>query len=129
MPGVELQAARKELWDIKDWLAAIQQKKQAPASPRAKTPTAQEPTAVLKSPRGEVDVGDEGDKVREEATMGKAASPPRSAKKWVSKVSEADQVEQILAGGQWEGLGVVRKGGEIHIEVRPRLHRIRNHCS
>ena len=76
LPGVELQAARKELRDVKDWLAAVQQKKQAPTSPRAKTPTAQEPTAVPKSPRSEVDVGDEGDKAREEATMGKAASPP-----------------------------------------------------
>ena len=35
-------------------------------------------------------------------------------------MSEADQVEHVLAGGQWEGLGVVRKGTEIHIEVRPR---------
>ena len=44
LPGVDLQAMRKELRDIKDWLAAIQQKKQAPALPRVKTPTAQEPT-------------------------------------------------------------------------------------
>ena len=73
-----------------------------------------------------MDVGDEGDQVREEATTDKAASPPRSAKKWASKVSEADQVEHILAGGQWEGLGAVRKGGEIRIEVRPRLLRIGN---
>ena len=35
-------------------------------------------------------------------------------------MSEADQVEHVLAGGQWEGLGAVRKGGEIRIEVRPR---------
>ena len=76
-----------------------------------------------------MDVGDEGDKVREEAMVGEAASPPRSAKKQVSKVSEADQVEHILAGGQWEGLGAVRKGGEICIEVHPRLCRIGNHCS
>ena len=129
MLGTELQAARKELRDVKDWLAAIQQKKQAPALPCAKTPTAQEPTAVPKSPRGEVDVGDEGDKAREEAMTGEAASPPRSAKKRVSKVSEADQVEHILARGQWEGLGAVRKGGEICIEVCPRLRRIGNHCS
>ena len=81
-------------------------------------------TAVPKSPRGEVDVGDEGDNVREEAAMGEAASPPRSAKKWVSKVSEADQVEHVLARGQWEGLGAVCKGGEIRIEVRPRQCRI-----
>ena len=73
-----------------------------------------------------MDTGDEGDKVREEAEMDKAASPPRSAKKRVSKVLEVDQVEHILAGGQWEGLGAVRKGREICIEVCPRLHRIRN---
>ena len=129
LPGAELQAVRKELRDVKDWLAAVQQKKQAPTSPRAKTPTAQEPTAVPKSPRGEVDVGDEGDKVRDEAVTGEAALPPRSTKKWVSKVSEADQVEHILAGGQWEGLGAVCKGGEIRIEVHSRLRRIGNHCS
>ena len=63
---------------------------------------------------------------REEAETGKAASPPRSVKKRVSKVSEADQVEHVLAGGQWEGLGAVRKGGEIRIEVHPRQCRIGN---
>ena len=62
----------------------------------------------------------------EEATTDKAASLPRSAKKQVSKVSEADQVEHILARGQWEGLGAVRKGGEIRIQVRPRPCRTRN---
>ena len=126
LPGVDLQAMHKELRDVKDWLAAVQQKKQAPSSSHAKTPTAQEPMDVPKSPRGEVDAGDEGDKAREEAETDKAASLPQSAKKWVSKVSEADQVEHILAGGQWEGLGAVRKGGEIRIEVRPRPHRIGN---
>ena len=118
MPGADIQAARKELQDVKAWLAAVQQKKQAPTSPRAKTLTAQEPTDGPKSPRGEVDAGEGGDKVREEATMDKAALPPRSMKKRASKVSEVDQVEHILAGGQWEGLGAVRKGAEIRIEVR-----------
>ena len=126
LPGADLQAVRKELRDIKDWLVAIQQKKQAPSLPCAKTPTAQEPTDVPKSPRGEVDASDEGDKAREEAETDKAALPLRSAKKRVSKVSEVDQVEHILAGGQWEGLGAVRKGGEIRIEVRLRPHRIGN---
>ena len=64
LPGTDLQATRKELWDVKDWLAAIQQKKQAPLSLRAKTPMVQEPTDVPKSPRGEVDTSDEGDKAR-----------------------------------------------------------------
>ena len=118
--GADIQAACKELWDIKAWLAAVQQKKQAPASPRTKTPTAQESTDAPKLPRGEVDAGDEEDKAREEAMMDKAASLPRSAKKRASKVSEADQVEHVLARGQWEGLGAVRKGAEIRIEVRPR---------
>ena len=76
MPGAELQATRKELRDVKDWLAAVQQKKQAPVLPCAKTPTAQEPTAVPKSPRGEVDISDEGDKAREEAATGEAALLP-----------------------------------------------------
>ena len=126
LPGADLQAAHKELQEVKDWLAAIQQKKQAPSSLRAKTPMAQEPTDVPKSPRGEVDASDEGDKAREEAETDKAASPPRSVKKQVSKVLEADQVEHILAGGQWEGLGAVRKGREIRIEVHPRPHQIGN---
>ena len=125
LPGADIQAARKELQDVKAWLVAVQQKKQAPASPRTKTPMAQEPTDGPKSPRGEVDAGKEGDKAREEAVMDKAALPPRSTKKWASKVSEADQVEHILAGGQWEGLGAVCKGAEIRIEVRPRRLRIR----
>ena len=120
LPGADIQAACKELRDVKAWLAAVQQKKQVPVSPRAKTPTAHESTDAPKSPRGEVDAGDEGDKAREEAMTDKAASPPRSTKKRASKVSEADQVEHVLAGGQWEGLGAVRKGGEIRIEVRPR---------
>ena len=103
---MDLQAVRKELWDVKDWLAAVQQKKQAPVSPHAKTPTAQEPTIVPKLPRGEVDTGDEGDKVREETATDKAASLLRSAKKWVSKVSEADQVESISwPGGSGKGWG------------------------
>ena len=124
LPGADIQAARKELRDIKAWLAAIQQKKQAPASPHVKTPMAQEPTDGLKSPRGEVDTGKGGDKAREGAAMDKAASPPRSTKKRASKVLEADQVEHILARGQWEGLGAVRKGTEICIEVRPGRLRI-----
>ena len=43
-----------------------------------------------------------------------------------SKVAEADQVEHQLAGGQWEGLGAVRKGGEICIQVRSGLRIIGN---
>ena len=43
-----------------------------------------------------------------------------------SKVSEADQVEHQLVGGQWEGLGVVHKGGEIRIKVHSGLYSIGN---
>ena len=75
LPGADLQATWKELQEVKDWLTAVQQKKSARLSPRAKTPMAQEPTDVPKSPRGEEEAGDEGDKVREEAKTGKAASP------------------------------------------------------
>ena len=126
MPGTELQAVRKELWEVKEWLTAVQKKKSTPSLPHTKTPTAQEPTDVPNSPRGEVEVSGEGDKTREEADMGKASSPPQSTRKRVSKVSKADQVEHVLAGGQWEGLGAVRKGGEIRIEVCPRQSRIGN---
>ena len=126
MLGVELQATHKELWEVKEWLTAAQQKKSTPSSPCTKTPTVQEPTDVPNSPRGEVEVGDEGDKAREEADTGKVSLPPQSMRKWVSKVSKVDQVEHILAGGQWEGLGAVHKGREIHIEVRPRQSRIGN---
>ena len=126
MPGMELQATHKELQEVREWLTAAQKKKSTPSSPRAKTPMVQEPTNPPNSPRGESEIGDRGDKAREEADTGKASSPPQSMRKWVSKVSEADQVEHILAGGQWEGLGAVCKGGEIHIEVRPRPNRIKN---
>ena len=124
--GADLQATCKELQEVKNWLTAVQQKKQAPSSPRVKIPTVQELTDVPTSPKGEVDAGEEGDKAREEAETGKAASPPRSARKRASKVSEVDQVEHILAGGQWEGLGAVHKGGEICIEVHPRHPKIGN---
>ena len=79
MPGAELQAVCKELREVKNWLTAVQKKKSTPSSLCAKTPTAQEPTDVPNSPRGEVEVSDEGDKMREEADrpdMGKASSPP-----------------------------------------------------
>ena len=101
-------------------------KKNTPSSLHAKTPTAQEPISPPNSPGGKSEIGDGGDKVREEADAGKASSPLRSARKQVSKVSEADQMEHVLVGGQWEGLGAVRKGREIRIEVHPRPNRIEN---
>ena len=120
MPGTELQAICKELQEAREWLSATQKKKSTPLSPHMKTPTVQEPMNPPNSPRGESEIGNEGDKARDEANTGKVSSLPQSAGKRVSKVSEGDQMEHVLAGGQWEGLGAVRKGGEIHIEVHLR---------
>ena len=120
MPGTKLQAACKELREVKEWLAT--QKKSIPPSPRPKTPMRQELTSSPNFPRGESEVGDQGDKTRNEADAGKALMPLRSMGKRGSKVSKADQIEHLLAGEKWEGLGVVHKGGEIHIEVRLRWY-------
>ena len=57
MPRAELQAARKELHEMKDWLVAIQKKSALP-SPHKMTPTRQEPTDPQNSQRGESDAGD-----------------------------------------------------------------------
>ena len=125
MPGAELQVACKELWEVKEWLVAAQ-KKSVPPSPCPKTPTRQEPTGSPNLPRGELEVGDQGDKARNKANAGKASMPPQSMGKWGSKVSEADQIEHLLAGGQWEGLRAVCKGVEIHVKVCPRRYSTRN---
>ena len=125
MPGDNLQAAHKELREIKEWLAVVQ-KKSIPPSPHPKTLTRPEPTSPPNAPRGQSEVGDQGDTARNEANAGKASTPPRSTRKRGSKVSEADQVEHQLAGGQWEELGAVRKGGEIRIKVRSGLCSIGN---
>ena len=125
MPGAELQAARKELREAKEWLAAAQ-KKSIPPLPHSKTLMRQEPTSSLNLPRGESEVGDQGNKARDEANVGKVSTLPQSTGKRGSKVSEVDQIEHLLAGGQWEGLRAVRKGREIHIEVRPRWYSIGN---
>ena len=76
MPGTELQAMCKELQEVREWLTAAQKKKSTPSLPRVKTPMAQEPTSLPNSPRGEAEIGDEGDKVRDGADTGKASSPP-----------------------------------------------------
>ena len=125
MPGDDLQAVRKELQEAKEWLVVVQKKSVLP-SPCPKTLMRPEPTSPLNAPRGQSEVGDQGDKVRNEADAGKASTPPRSMGKWGSKVSEANQVEHQLAGGQWEGLGVVHKGGEICIKVHSGLCGIGN---
>ena len=121
----DLQVACKELWEAKEWLAVIQ-KKSVPPSPCPKAPTRPEPTSSPNVPRGQSEVGNQGDMVRNEADAGKASTLPRSMGKRGSKVSEADQVEHQLAGGQWEGLGAVRQGREIRIKVRSGLYSIGN---
>ena len=125
MPGDNLQVARKELWETKEWLAAVQ-KKSVPPSPHPKTPMRPKPTSPPNAPRGQSEVGDQGDTARNEAHADKASTPPRSMGKQGSKVSEADQVEHQLAGGQWEGLGAVHKGREIRIKVHSGLCGIGN---
>ena len=125
MPGDDLQAACMELWEVKEWLAVIQ-KKSIPPSPRPKMPTRPEPTSPPNVPRGQSEVGDQGDTARNKADAGKVSTLPRSMGKWGSKVSKANQVEHQLAGGQWEGLRAVRKGGEIRIKVCSGLCSIRN---
>ena len=125
MLGGDLQTARKELREAKEWLSAIQ-KKNVPPSPRPETSARHEPTSPPKVPRGQSEVGDQGDTATGEADAGRATTPPRSTGKRGSKVAEADQVEHQLAGGQWEGIGAVRKGGEIRIQVRSGLRIIGN---
>ena len=125
MPGTKLQVACKELWEAKEWLAATQ-KKSVPPLPHPKMPTRPELMSSLNSHRGESEVGNQGNKARNEADAGKVFMLPRSMGKWGSKVSEANQIEHQLAGGQWQGLGAVHKGGEIHIEVCPRWYSIGN---
>ena len=125
MLGDDLQAACKELWETKEWLAAVQ-KKSVPPLPRPKTPTRPEPTRPPNVPRGQSEVSDQGDTARNEADADKASTPPQSTGKRGSKVSKADQVKHQLAGGQWEGLGAVCKGGEICIKVHSGLCGIGN---
>ena len=125
MLGTELQVARKELREAKEWLVATQ-KKSVPPSPHSKTPMRPELMSPPNLPRGELEVSNPGDKARNEANVGKVLMLPRSMGKQGSKVSEANQIKHQLAGGQWEGLGAVCKGGEICIEVHPRRNGIRN---
>ena len=57
------------------------------------------------------------DKVGDKTDEGKRVTPPRSKGRKGSEVAKADQMQHMLSGGQWEGLGTIRKGGEIHVEV------------
>ena len=60
MPGGDLQTACKELREAKEWLLAVQ-KKNVPPSPRPETSARREPTSPRKVPRGQSEVGDQGD--------------------------------------------------------------------
>ena len=75
MPGDDLQAARKELQEAKEWLSVVQ-KKNVPPSPRPETPTRPELTSPPKAPRGQSEVSDQGDTAKNEANAGKATTPP-----------------------------------------------------
>src|SRR6266481_6304055 len=58
---------------------------------------------------------DAGALTREEE---REVSPPAKAgNRRVPKVVQDDQTAHALIGGVWEGLGAVRKGGEIRIKV------------
>ena len=63
------------------------------------------------------EAGDPVDNVGDKADKGKRATPPWSEGRKGSKAAEADQMEHLLSGGQWEGLGAICKGGEICVEV------------
>ena len=69
MPGAELQAVCEELSETKEWLVAVQ-KKRAPPSPHPKMPMRQELMSPPNSQRGESEVGNQGDKVRNKADAG-----------------------------------------------------------
>ena len=70
MPGDNLQAVRKELREMKEWLAAVQ-KKSVPLSPHPKTPTRPEPTSPPNAPRGQLEVGNQGNTVYTASVHGK----------------------------------------------------------
>ena len=112
MPGAELQAACKELHKTREWLAAMQG--QNTPSPCKEMPASQAPWDLAESQSGELEAGDQAEECRTDM-------PPRSDGKWGTKVLEVDQVEHLLTGGQWEGLGSIHKGAEIHIEVRAEM--------
>ena len=116
MLGVKLQAAHIELQETREWLVAIQERSKLP-TPCKETPTRHEPTNSLGSHKDALEAGDPVDKVGDKADEGKRVTPPRSKGRKGSKVAKADQMQHMLSGGQWEGLGAIRKGGEIHVEA------------
>ena len=116
MPGVELQVAHIELQETREWLVAVQERSKPP-TPCKEMPTRHKPTNSLGSHKDASEASDPVDKVGDKADEGKRVTPPQSEGRKGSKVAEADQMQHMLSGGQWEGLDAICKGGEIHVEV------------
>ena len=114
LPGVELQAVRKELWEAKEWLVAVQERNKPPM-PREGTPMRHVPMNSPGSQKDTSEASDPVNKVGDKANEGKRATLPQSEGRKGSKVAEANQMEHLLSGGQWEGLRAIRKGGEIRV--------------
>ena len=115
MPGAELQAACKELCEMREWLAAIQGQNVL-LLPCKETPALQAPLDLADSQSSESEMGDQAEEHRTDVL-------PQSDRKQGTKVLEVDQVEHLLTGGQWEGLGTIRKGAEICIKVHVAVDR------
>jgi hypothetical protein len=129
-PGEDVKRARRELREARLWLAA-QEKVPAPSVPETppKEPAGHQP--VADTPRGEraASVGQEGNSrgspiATQEVSGGTPGAGDREASplvkaggRRVPKVVQDDQTEHPLIGGAWEGMGAVRKGGEIRIAV------------
>ena len=80
-------------------------------------PTRHEPTNPPGSQKDASEAGDQVDQVGDKANKGKRVTPPQSEGRKGPKVAEANQMEHLLSGGQWEGLSFIHKGGEIRVEV------------
>ncbi len=133
-PDEDVKRARRELREARLWLAA-QGKCPAPAVPETPLKSPEERQAAPRSPTGEeVAGGGQEGGMRESpvamqevrgGTQGaptgeeeREVSPPAKAgNRRVPKVVQDDQTAHPLIGGVWEGLGAVRKGGEIQIKV------------
>ena len=133
-PGKDIKRARHELQEARLWLAT-QEKDPAPLVPKMplKKPVGHQPDP--ESPRGEqaAGVGQEGDLWKSPGMMQEVRGgmpgaptgeeergvipPVKAGNRRVPKVMQDDQTTHPLIGGVWEGLGAVRKGGEIQIKV------------
>ena len=122
-PGVQLKATFQELWDTKEWLAAI-----------LVASVSQAPPDVLGKKWGESGMGDGAGQVvmpkrtnrqqdhnQEESEVGDdvnlAGTPSNVNRKQGLKVAQVDQVKHVLSGRLWEGLGTVCKGADICVNL------------